>query len=1101
MAVTGESLGRLFVELGLADDQFLTGIKSALSEVQTFRSGVVKAGKEAAEGMKPLIAVTQAATAAERAAAEQINKRVTTEQERAKALGVSVAQLREMDRELEKNAAAEKAAADAAAKETAALQAQADAAAKAAAKVAAADALKAEASAAAATKAAASEAAALEQQAAARAAGAAQMAAQSEQAAAKAKADQAAFLVAMGAATYGLAEFGKGAVTAAAQYQSAFAGLRTVATAFGRDANAAQKAAEDLASDGLISAGDAAKAFKNALSSGYSIDEATTLLKALKDQAVYNRQAQYDLGGAVVATTEGIKNQNSVLADATGTTKNLSVMSKEYAEKIGTTVGKLTDAQKRQAAYNGFLEDASRSAGDAAEASDTLAGSIARSDVAAKKAQVSLGEALTPAYRALLTVVTGTTEAVGSFADALPGTTAGVGTAALTFTGLATAITAAKLASDLFKASLGPIGVALAAVSLAVGAATAAYTAYTDASTEAAAKEKAHADAIAQGGVNGALQEQIDLQNELTEATKRLGYAQADQGKYYTSKTGKRGQEAIDEAQAEVDAIQARLDAQKDAVKTERDLAATRERTLAQEAKDAAAQAALDKVTEKNLTAVQKLRKEEAEELSKNAGASAEILQGIQEQYGKLIDAELAKEGKKAKTGADKVKAEVERAAAALDALKAIAEDARAEVDAAMNGDDAGLQALDTKLRTLADKLQDALKAAGKIANSELRAQAVDAANAAAEAARTATIEAYTVTGEKAAKAEAQAYYDTNVKARAATVDKINAIELAALDEGDQARREKWKALNGFIFTSEAERAEVVAFYDQKIAAADEALAKKRKADAKEVRDAYLDTASTILSSLESVSGDLASRHSDNMAAIEAELQSAEDGEISLTRQEKAQLQARYELQKQAYLRAFYVQKAASIASAVISTAQAVMSTYAALAAAPPVAIAAAAAVAALGAVQIGIIASEQPSFDVGGEITEAHRRASPGTAPGRSVAANVHVGEGILTAGKGMAAIGGSSGLALANAGVPLVPLSVIRGGRVSGGDAPPPFLPNPAGRGGGQGSSRPVVINSMVDGKVVDRTLVRAWDDGRSEVQRKVYRAAGVRVGMDRG
>ena len=69
---------------------------------------------------------------------------------------------------------------------------------------------------------------------------------------------------------------------------------------------------------------DVAMAIKNLTSYGYSLEQTNDRILRLKDSAAYNRQSHYELGEAVRVTTEGIKNENSVLSDAAVVTKNIA---------------------------------------------------------------------------------------------------------------------------------------------------------------------------------------------------------------------------------------------------------------------------------------------------------------------------------------------------------------------------------------------------------------------------------------------------------------------------------------------------------------------------------------------------------------------------------------------------------------------------------------------------------------------------------------------------------------------------------------------------------------------------------------------------------
>ncbi|CAH1194603.1 hypothetical protein PAECIP111892_01760 [Paenibacillus auburnensis] len=301
------------------------------------------------------------------------------------------------------------------------------------------------------------------------------------------------------------------AVNEATKLHAAFAGLAAVARGFGvqtRDANAA---VQELASRGFLSLTEAAQAYKTALSTGLSLEESTKLITSLADSAAYGRQSFYTMGGAIQASLDGIKNGNSVLADAVGVTKNLSVMQKEYAASIGTTVGKLTDAQKIQAAYNGFISEGAFYVGNADQVMQGIIGSQARFTQATNSATVALGDAFTPVVQKALDTLTPLIIEFAEFTaenqalvSGLATGTAGLLTAVVALTGFATALklipalfTAIKVAAAGLGIATGPLGLAL----LAVGALTTAFGAL----TAAKAKDKA------------ATQEMLSAQKELNE--------------------------------------------------------------------------------------------------------------------------------------------------------------------------------------------------------------------------------------------------------------------------------------------------------------------------------------------------------------------------------------------------------------------------------------------------------------------------------------------------------------------------------------------------------------------------------------------------------
>ena len=174
-------------------------------------------------------------------------------------------------------------------------------------------------------------------------------------------------------------------------YQAAMNGVKAVAQATGNDVSASMSAIQEVTRNGLITQEDAAAAMKNLQLYGYTVEQATQMIKTMTDAAVYNRQANYSVSESVRVTTEGIRMENSVLSDASGVTKNIAKMHEEYAAQLGTTTDKLSDAQKAQAVYNGYLEEGGIFAGNAEEYTDTLAGAQQQLSTAVTQVQQVLG--------------------------------------------------------------------------------------------------------------------------------------------------------------------------------------------------------------------------------------------------------------------------------------------------------------------------------------------------------------------------------------------------------------------------------------------------------------------------------------------------------------------------------------------------------------------------------------------------------------------------------------------------------------------------------------------------------------------------------------
>ncbi|MCY9587358.1 hypothetical protein M5W97_22035, partial [Paenibacillus alvei] len=259
-------------------------------------------------------------------------------------------------------------------------------------------------------------------------------------------------------------------------------GLVEVSKNLGYGATASLKEAQDTAAKGFMNMTESAQAYKTALAMGLNIEQTTKLINAMADAAAYNRQAHYSWGESIVVAMEGIKNGNSTLTDSVGVTKNLSVMQDEYAKSIGTTAAKLTDAQKVQAAYNGFLKESQIFAGNAETALANYTGTVASYENEMQKLEATLGDSIKPLFAELMELITPIITGLARWAAENKALVTGMFAAAITVTGAVTAfaslvaiINVLNIAIPALKAalaglglSLGPIGWAIAALSAVV---------------------------------------------------------------------------------------------------------------------------------------------------------------------------------------------------------------------------------------------------------------------------------------------------------------------------------------------------------------------------------------------------------------------------------------------------------------------------------------------------------------------------------------------------------------------------------------------------------------------------------------------------------
>ncbi len=205
-------------------------------------------------------------------------------------------------------------------------------------------------------------------------------------------------------------------VDASNEMIKAMTGLNSIATAFGVDAGDAQKAAKELAEDGLMSVSDAAAALKNLLARGFGLDESIKLMNAFKDSAAFNRQAALGFGQAIRGATEGLKNENSILVDNAGITRNVSKMWEDHAKVLGKGARSLSDVEKRQAELNGIMKESAAFMGDAAKAADTYAGKTDALGTSFFNLKVKIGDFITQS-----TTTTFWVDAISASFDVLAG--------------------------------------------------------------------------------------------------------------------------------------------------------------------------------------------------------------------------------------------------------------------------------------------------------------------------------------------------------------------------------------------------------------------------------------------------------------------------------------------------------------------------------------------------------------------------------------------------------------------------------------------------------------------------------------------------------
>jgi hypothetical protein len=322
-----------------------------------------------------------------------------------------------------------------------------------------------------------------------------------------------------GVATHGLIGEINDSIGSANRLQAALTGLNSVARAFNQDAGKAKQAAQDLAKDGLMTVSDAAVGLKNLLASGFSLDQAVTLMNRFKDSAAFGRQSALSFGDAISSATEGIKNGNSILVDNAGVTKNLSMMLTDAGYSAQDLMKATSDAGVREAIFNGILKETNAQAGDAARLADSAAGKQAVWSAQTEILQQKIGTALQPALLALLNVATPIITAIADWVSKNPELASGILIAVTAVTGLATIVGTLGFAI----AGLGPIFAAFqVAGSLAIGGVGTAFT-----GLSALIASPLAMPAIAVGAALGALWLVIDAANKARDAVNEATAAKA----------------------------------------------------------------------------------------------------------------------------------------------------------------------------------------------------------------------------------------------------------------------------------------------------------------------------------------------------------------------------------------------------------------------------------------------------------------------------------------------------------------------------------------------------------------------------------------------
>ena len=216
-------------------------------------------------------------------------------------------------------------------------------------------------------------------------------------------------------------KFGKECLKVVTETSNAWIGLNSILVGQGKSFEKAKSFINDYISDGLVPLNNAVTAYKNLAARGYSSEQIEKTMTALKNAATFGRQSTYSLGEAVQTASEGLKNENSILVDNAGVTKNVAKMWEDYAKSIGKTTNQLTQQEKIQAEVNGILEETKFQSNDAAIYTNTYSGKVAMLSQAFTTMKTAIGNVIQPIAKLFIPIITSAVNAVTKLFTALSG--------------------------------------------------------------------------------------------------------------------------------------------------------------------------------------------------------------------------------------------------------------------------------------------------------------------------------------------------------------------------------------------------------------------------------------------------------------------------------------------------------------------------------------------------------------------------------------------------------------------------------------------------------------------------------------------------------
>lgn len=201
-------------------------------------------------------------------------------------------------------------------------------------------------------------------------------------------------------------DFAKESIEAFKEAEKGYKSFASSVKANGESMYNAMNAVNEITKNGGITSSQAQEALVNYMRMGFDVKEAKEQILREMDLATDRGQAHYKTAGeAVVVASQGYLQGNSTNSDATGNSKNMSKQYEDYAKSVNKTVDQLTELDKKHAIQRESMKIHVEVAGAAARASDTLAGAEAKLNIEYTKTKETVGQALAPAYKLLLSIL------------------------------------------------------------------------------------------------------------------------------------------------------------------------------------------------------------------------------------------------------------------------------------------------------------------------------------------------------------------------------------------------------------------------------------------------------------------------------------------------------------------------------------------------------------------------------------------------------------------------------------------------------------------------------------------------------------------------